>query len=199
MFELTLANWPPIIRVLAESVNEWFFLFGVVHKLTMGFALLGVVNGVFMQETFKVAAQDDTIMVRQKERQVKSHKKKMRKFFLEADDDGSGSMSQDEFVENLSVPALKTWLAAQDLDTSDLKKLFHAIDTGDGNITADELVAGVSRLKGSARSLDMCQVMRDISDVKNWLEVPDNFGSRGERLREEMQVHAEAQRHLKGH
>merc|ERR1740130_1431033 len=68
MFELTLANWPPVTRLLAEEVSEWFMLFCLIHKLTLGFAVIGVINGVIMQETFKVASTDDMVMVRQRKR-----------------------------------------------------------------------------------------------------------------------------------
>ena len=43
MFEITLANWPPASRLLAENVSEWFMLFGIIHKLTIGFAVVSVV------------------------------------------------------------------------------------------------------------------------------------------------------------
>ena len=34
--------------------------------------MIGVINGVFMQETFKVASTDDSIMLRQKDREVRT-------------------------------------------------------------------------------------------------------------------------------
>merc|ERR1719353_1089483 len=75
MFEITLANWPPICRLLSEEVTEWFMVLCVIHKLTIGFAVVGVINGVFMQETFKVASSDDVIMVRQKAKAMQRHRK----------------------------------------------------------------------------------------------------------------------------
>jgi hypothetical protein len=39
-----------------------------------------------------------------------------------------------------------------DLDAGDIDTLFALIDDGDGGITVDELIKGVSRLKGTARS-----------------------------------------------
>ena len=33
-------------------------IFFLIHKVTMGFAVIGVINGVLMQETFKVASYD---------------------------------------------------------------------------------------------------------------------------------------------
>ena len=65
-------------------MSEWYFAFSIAHKVTIGFAVIGVINGVFMQalgtgrfvepsadfgctqETFKVAGSDDKIMMRQR-------------------------------------------------------------------------------------------------------------------------------------
>merc|ERR1719261_2090690 len=77
MFEITLANYPPVTRLLAEEVSEWFMLITVLHKLTIGFAVVGVINGVILQETFKVAGTDDVIMVRQKKKAVATLRHKM--------------------------------------------------------------------------------------------------------------------------
>merc|ERR1719443_1562133 len=33
MFELALANWPPVTRLLAEEVSEWFMVICVFFKL----------------------------------------------------------------------------------------------------------------------------------------------------------------------
>ena len=46
--------------------KEWYSIFSVAYKLIVGFAAVGIINGVFMQETFKVAASDDKLMMRQK-------------------------------------------------------------------------------------------------------------------------------------
>merc|ERR1712078_260290 len=45
MFEMTLANWPPICRLLSEQVSEYFVAFCLLHKLTVGFAVVGIING----------------------------------------------------------------------------------------------------------------------------------------------------------
>merc|ERR1712228_800514 len=54
MFEITLGNWPPVARILQENVDEFYVAFSILHKLTIGFAVIGVINGVFMQETMNV-------------------------------------------------------------------------------------------------------------------------------------------------
>eukprot|EP00913_Durusdinium_trenchii_P020203 g18982.t1 len=64
--------------------------------VTIGFAVIGVINGVFMQETFKVAGSDDKIMMRQRERERKLHTKKMKVLFEHADESGDGILDMEE-------------------------------------------------------------------------------------------------------
>lgn len=145
MFELTLANWPPICRLFQESVSEWCMPFIVLHKLLIGFAVIGVVNGVFMQETFKIASTDDRIMVRQKSITKEAHKKKMKALFDAADEKPPyGKLSLGEFIKTVETPYVKLWLAAMELTVEDVKNLFQLLDEGrDGYLTAEELIDGV--------------------------------------------------------
>lgn len=164
MFEITLGNWPPVCRLLSEKVSEWFMLLCILHKLVIGFAVVGVINGVFIQETFKVASSDNQIMMRQKERSYKLHEMKMRQLFLEADTDGDGFVNADEWRELVSHPAVQLWLGSMDLDAADadgLYELIHDLDQ-DGDLTMDELIRGVARLKGTARSYDLQMLLRQV-------------------------------------
>eukprot|EP00930_Biecheleria_cincta_P021024 TRINITY_DN1566_c0_g2_i1.p1 TRINITY_DN1566_c0_g2~~TRINITY_DN1566_c0_g2_i1.p1 ORF type:complete len:633 (-),score=119.26 TRINITY_DN1566_c0_g2_i1:125-2023(-) len=161
MFELTLGNWPVIARILQENVSEYLTLFSISYKLLIGFAVVGVVNGVFMQETFKVASSDDRIMLQQKQRDIKKHTKKMQFFLQSADSSGDGVVDKEEFKGILENEDVKAWLAAQELSVGDASNLFALLDDGDGELSAEELVKGVARLKGAARSIDMAIFMRE--------------------------------------
>jgi len=155
MFELTLANWPTAARILQENVTEYYAIFSVAYKLIIGFAAVGIINAVFMQETFKVAASDDKLMMRQKERDRMLHTKKMRNLFAAADESGDGVLDQDEFREIMTSPDIRMWLAAQELPIRDPDVLWKLLDDGDAELTADELVHGVERLKGTAKGIDL--------------------------------------------
>merc|ERR1740127_355815 len=98
MFEITLGNWPPVARLLAEEVSEWFGVLCILHKLTIGFAVVGVINGVILQETFKVAHTDDMVMVRQKKRAQRAMEKKMESLFAALDIDKVGRLTFQEFT-----------------------------------------------------------------------------------------------------
>eukprot|EP00928_Gymnodinium_smaydae_P006427 TRINITY_DN12270_c0_g1_i2.p1 TRINITY_DN12270_c0_g1~~TRINITY_DN12270_c0_g1_i2.p1 ORF type:complete len:615 (+),score=108.90 TRINITY_DN12270_c0_g1_i2:78-1922(+) len=158
MFELTLANWPPVARLLQEHVNEFWIIFSIAHKLTIGFAVLGVINGVFMQETFKVAQNDDVIMMRQKARERKQHMNKMQLLFDAADVSGDQMLQHKEFLDICDDPEIKVWLAAQEVDASDPDRLFRLLGRAKKEIDVDDLIKGVLRLKGAAKSIDLMQM-----------------------------------------
>jgi hypothetical protein len=170
-FEITLADFPEPCRMLSESVNEWFAVFFVVHKLTIGFAVIGVINGVFIQETFKVATTDDQLMIRQRERMVKTHARKMGRLFQAADESGDGLLDVAEFQATMKEPEVQTWMASMDLDVADAGMVFELVDAdGDGRLTAEELISGVSRLMGDARNLDLMILMREQKEIMRLLE-----------------------------
>merc|ERR1712032_1495071 len=81
MLEATFGNFKSVARVLQEDASEWFVIFAVIHKLLCGFAFMGVINGIFVKETFKAAESDDLVMTVQKMKAQALHTKKMKKFF----------------------------------------------------------------------------------------------------------------------
>jgi Ca2+-binding EF-hand superfamily protein len=167
MFELTLGNWMPPCRALVENISEWYMLIILAHKLIIGFSCVGVITGVFIQETFKVATTDDKIMLMQKERAVRTHTKKMKALFAYADQDGSGELDREEWKAVVEQPEVKTWLSAMELDVRDADNIFSLIDDGDESMTAEELVKGIGRLKGAARSIDVCTMLHEFRKQNN--------------------------------
>lgn len=161
MFELTLANWPPAARLLAENFSQWFMPICVMHKLTMGFAVVGVINGVILQETFKVAATDDVIMVRAKHREQKMFARKMNKLFDHLDISHDGELDFEEFCKIADDADVQLWLSSLDIDTDDLRTMFNLIDSdGNGKVSPHEMVTHMPRLRGTARNIDvmaLCQ------------------------------------------
>eukprot|EP00928_Gymnodinium_smaydae_P100683 TRINITY_DN9934_c0_g1_i1.p1 TRINITY_DN9934_c0_g1~~TRINITY_DN9934_c0_g1_i1.p1 ORF type:complete len:194 (-),score=32.06 TRINITY_DN9934_c0_g1_i1:25-561(-) len=156
MWEITLGNWPPACRVLAENVGEAFFTFGMLHKLVIGFAVVAIINGVFMQQTFSVAAMDDVIMVRRKQTASEYHRRKMKQLWKEADLSADGEITLTKWQALLEDPGVKTWLSSMELDARDAALVFKLIDeSNDGTVSFEELVQGVSKLKGAARSIDL--------------------------------------------
>jgi len=57
------------------------------------------------------------------------------------------------------------WFSAQDLDAGDADYLYDLLDDGDGNLTVGELISGVARLKGAARSIDLFGLMHLVANL----------------------------------
>jgi hypothetical protein len=164
MLELTFGGWARIGRMLTEDVNGWWSLPILAHQFVIGFAVLTVVRGVFMQQTFKVAETDNFIMMKTRKREARVHKTKMRSLFAIADTDNDGYLDFHEFTTIMSNNWVKEWLFAYGLMVDDVGKMWTLIDRNhDSKISIDELVSGMRSLRGTARSIDMKFLMHDIN------------------------------------
>ncbi|CAK9115103.1 Cation channel sperm-associated protein 1 [Durusdinium trenchii] len=155
LFEILFANWAPACRVLVENVSEWFSIFFLAYRCVLGFAILNVVNAVFVQQTMKTASSDEELAFRQKERDIVSYNRKVRRLFQSIDSSGDGSITLEEFEKLVTSPKLRFWMSQLELEYHDLLSLFEFLDNGDGVITLTEFIEGAARLRGQAKALDV--------------------------------------------
>ncbi|CAE7235941.1 unnamed protein product, partial [Symbiodinium pilosum] len=106
MFEIMFANWGPPCRVLVEHVSEWFSVFFLLYRCVFGFALLNVVNSVFVQQTMKTASSDEELAFKQKEKDKLLYNRKVRKLFQNIDVSGDGAINLEEFTKLVQSPKL---------------------------------------------------------------------------------------------
>eukprot|EP00811_Abedinium_folium_P012401 NODE_2149_length_2282_cov_10.167053.p1 GENE.NODE_2149_length_2282_cov_10.167053~~NODE_2149_length_2282_cov_10.167053.p1 ORF type:complete len:628 (-),score=176.45 NODE_2149_length_2282_cov_10.167053:399-2153(-) len=159
MFELSLGNWVPICRLLIGAVDERYGLVVLLYKMVVGFAVIKVITGVFLHETFRTAAQDEELMMVQKKRAEARHAVRMETWFNEVDCSGDGTVDLAEFRKVFVHPPMKMWLSNQDLNVDDPDLLFKLIDDGDGQLTINELSRGIARLRGPSRNVDVTCLM----------------------------------------
>eukprot|EP00930_Biecheleria_cincta_P034907 TRINITY_DN24056_c0_g1_i1.p1 TRINITY_DN24056_c0_g1~~TRINITY_DN24056_c0_g1_i1.p1 ORF type:complete len:601 (-),score=117.80 TRINITY_DN24056_c0_g1_i1:75-1787(-) len=170
MFEILYANWIPACRILIDNMGEGWAFFFVLYRCLVGWAVLSVVNAVFVQSTMKVAQHDQELLIAQKQRSQEAQKKNLRNLFKEIDTSGDGNLSFEELMAVLRDPMMKLWMSALEIETKDLKQLFYLLDDGDGEISTDEFLAGIGRVKGPAKSIDMATVMKNIERIEEKIE-----------------------------
>jgi len=170
MFEVLFANWSPACRVLTENVTEWFGLFFILYRCLVGFAVLNVVRAVFIQQTMKMAHQDEVVMMDVKENARKSYGKKLKALFQELDDSNDGTINWDEFQSLLVDPQLRTFMSALDIEPHDLQELWEMLDDGDGQITQQEFISGATRMKGPAKGIDMVGLLQKTKKLEQTVE-----------------------------
>merc|ERR1712137_1521360 len=101
MYELTLGNWTPCTRLLMESVNEWYGGLILIYRFVVGFAMVKVITGVFLRETFRVAGMNDELMIVEKARASTKQQQKMQTFLSKIDSSDDGLVQRDEFMTAL--------------------------------------------------------------------------------------------------
>ncbi|CAE7706946.1 unnamed protein product [Symbiodinium sp. CCMP2456] len=114
-----------------------------------------MVNAVFVQQTMKIASSDEELAFKQKERELASYTRKVKKLFQTMDQSGDGAINFDEFSKLVKSPMLQFLLSQLDLEYHDLLSLFEFLDNGDGQITLTEFIDGAAKLRGTAKALDI--------------------------------------------
>lgn len=174
MFEIMFANWSPPCRVLVEHVSEWFSIFFLLYRCVLGFAVLNVVNAVFVQQTMKTASSDEDIAFKQREKDITQYNRKVKKLFATMDSSGDGAINFEEFSKLVKSPKLRFWMSQLELEYHDLLSLFEFLDNGDGQITLTEFIDGAARLRGSAKALDVWRMETKVEvlfeEVLNYLD-----------------------------
>merc|ERR1719464_844143 len=104
MFEVHLANWAPACWVLIDEVNQWYGLIMVVYRCLAGFAVLNVINAVFIQRTMKVAQGNADVMLMQKQKEAETYKRRLKDVFKLMDTSGDGCLTREEVDSMLEQP-----------------------------------------------------------------------------------------------
>lgn len=172
MFEITFANWAPTCRLLLDNVSEHFGTFFLIYRCVVGFAMLSVIQAVFIQQTMKSAQLDDDFMIQQKTREKEAYAEKLRRVFNKLDTSGDGLVSWDEFEVLLKEEHMKLLMSTLEVDVRDLETLFKLLDDGDGRISSEEFINGLQRMKGSAKALDLVTLLK----IARRIEAKLNYG-----------------------
>lgn len=178
---VTLGNPAPIVWCLVDNVTEWFIPVFLVHHALLGFAVITVVRAIFLHETFRVSQTDKEIMIRETERNIQRNARHMLHLFEQADLDEDGIVSYGDFRRLVRDPKMSTFMSALGLEVRDAEEAFLLLDSnGNGELNINTLMDGFTRLKGSARSIDIVQMIdmirrleTDIKDMRRCLVSPD--------------------------
>jgi len=100
---------------------------------------------------------------------VQRYKESIKRLFEEADSDGNGKLSVDEFLDLSDDTRIIHWLAAMGLDVGDARLVWELVagtSSATAELDAEDLVQGIAKLKGPAKSLDMMNIMREVTQIR---------------------------------
>eukprot|EP00928_Gymnodinium_smaydae_P067761 TRINITY_DN5075_c2_g4_i1.p1 TRINITY_DN5075_c2_g4~~TRINITY_DN5075_c2_g4_i1.p1 ORF type:complete len:582 (+),score=85.92 TRINITY_DN5075_c2_g4_i1:60-1805(+) len=156
--------WGGPAEVLREASTLYFTLF-VIFNGFLHLSMLKVLTGIFNQKA-KEAFECD---------RKQSVEMNMRELFNSIDQDKSGSITDEEFMEHLDSSMAHEFLDSIGFDLVDLAKLMYVMNKGDdGLIDIEEFVGGCTTSKGHARTLDLILLSRRIEDIARHLSVPSD-------------------------
>eukprot|EP00929_Paragymnodinium_shiwhaense_P088945 TRINITY_DN4923_c0_g2_i2.p1 TRINITY_DN4923_c0_g2~~TRINITY_DN4923_c0_g2_i2.p1 ORF type:complete len:586 (-),score=129.42 TRINITY_DN4923_c0_g2_i2:124-1881(-) len=169
---------------LCFELSEWFAVPLLMYQGLVSFAVIKVIEAVFLNETIKLAASNDDLMIMEKNRWEALHEEKVHALFREADESGDGLIDYSEFMMIMSDERVATWLDAMEVEISDPKLVWELLCGFSGmhggssdRLNVHYFVKGFGRLKGSAKSLDTLKMLRELEVLSTKLQILD------ERLR----------------
>jgi Ca2+-binding EF-hand superfamily protein len=153
-------DWMTYGEQLQKFSNPMYFYIFLFYIAFCCVGLFNVVTGVFVDSAVCVRTEDEIVAGYFEE--LRATTDAIKAFFKDADKDGSGALSWEEFSTRMHDPAVIAYFAGLDIDPQEAGIIFAIFDADKSNsIQIDELVNGTMKLKGSASKLDLMALMYD--------------------------------------
>jgi len=171
------------LRSLYESLTggrDWgstadaLLVTGYVHALIMyyfyialtTFAVLNVVTGIFVENANKMTLRDRDLVIQDIQVRKGQYINDTLDVFHEADRDGSGALTFEEFESHLSDPRVQAFFMSLELEAIEARRLFRLLDIDEtGSVDAEEFVVGCMCLKGGAKTMDVAALFMEVRRV----------------------------------
>ena len=151
---MTFDSWAfyarPIIYKMPEAAPVIFLFLGIA-----GIVLVNLMTAIVVKNAFDAAEADEEAKAQQQVQQQAKMAADLRAMFEKLDEDGSGTLTREEFTAVLDDVLFIRQMKVLDIDLEELPDIFDILDDGDGNITTEEFCLGLTRLQGVAMSRDM--------------------------------------------
>merc|ERR1719428_216447 len=103
-----------------------------------------------------MAGKDQELVIEEELSRKGSDVNEFVRMFEEADADGNGNVSWDEFTAHMEDDRVKAYFRVLDLNIDEAEQLFVLLDPHkNGEVSIDDFVKGCVRMKGGAKSVDI--------------------------------------------
>lgn len=165
MFQITMSNWIIPCRDLVTYVGEWMTLFFILYRCFFCFAIMKVIAAIFITETNRVLENDEELTIMKRHREQKLFDHKVRHLVHAINTFDGRTLTWAELEELATDSDVTILLASLGFELKDLEKLFFILDNGTGRVEVDKFLQRMSRLRGTAKAIDLLAVLHMVGKM----------------------------------
>mmetsp|Transcript_12900 Transcript_12900/g.29276 ORF Transcript_12900/g.29276 Transcript_12900/m.29276 type:complete len:664 (-) Transcript_12900:32-2023(-) len=142
-----------------EALSRLGFFYELVMVFYVGFVqicVLNIVTGVFVDTVHQMYRPEREEIVQREISKRKAILQTIRTIFEEADEDGSGTITWEEFEYFMGDENILMYLSSLEIDITQAREIFDLIDCdGKSEVGIDEFVLAFLEMKGAAKGADV--------------------------------------------
>lgn len=181
---MTLESWSMAVArpVLEEKPYMIIFFVGFLYLTTFG--LMNIVMGVIVEQTLKSASENEEKLAKQRYLQQEADMGILRNIFVDADTDGQGTVTLEQFVKTTMRQDVQDLFNLLDIPVTRQRqatRLFDVLDAeGSGKMTINDLVKRCLLLKHEGQALvkDQTMLLLDVRSIVRILGRMNAFTSK---------------------
>jgi len=158
-------SWAEVL----DGFNKMDGFYHLVYMFYVGFVqicVLNIVTGVFVDTVHQMYQPERDEMIERETSKRKAMLRNLKNLLEEADADGSGSITWEEFDRFTQNPHIQMYLSAHEIDIKQAQEIFNHIDRNCvGEVSIDEFVLSFLEFKGAAKGADVVILRNDVNKI----------------------------------
>jgi len=152
-------DWSDLIEPLLE-ISYWYYGLYIFYLLFVVLGIMNILTAIFCESAGQIAQIDRDLVIQDHMTNEQSTVNELRRVFQEFDENHDGSLDEDELGLLLKDDRTKRHLSLLGIDVYEAHGLFTLLDiTGTGEVSINEFVNTLLRLKGQAKALDLATLI----------------------------------------
>lgn len=165
-------SWASAIArpLLKESPDLWLFFVSYVAVASL--VLMNLVTAVIVENAIQMTRDDEEQRLHEMKQQKDKELANLRKIFVTLDRDQSGEITGDEFERACHEnPDIVNKFKLIGFEDESIMKIFQDLDSGDGFLTVDEFLGGLTLMQGQARGMDLIRTMKNVERIYKRIDI----------------------------
>jgi len=164
---ITLDTWVDLVATPVMDKQPFLSLFFIGFIGIGVFVFWNLVTAIVVESAFEIVQQDSAAQAKAVDLEKKKELTVLAELFLEIDKDGSGEITEEEFMEAMMNAKVQQVLVLLDMKPEDMTDMWKILDEGEGSLTIREFTNGLRRMKGEATAKDVTDCMKRLLQTED--------------------------------